>query len=49
MEAESSTLTLSTLFPLMTNFQTIQRRFAFDPSPKFCFAVSEDVSLKIAT
>jgi hypothetical protein len=49
MEAESSTLTLSTLCPLMTISRTIRHPFAFDPSPKFCSVASDDVSLKIAT
>jgi hypothetical protein len=43
METEPSTVTLSTLCPLMTNYRTIRRQFVFDRSTKFCIAAPDDV------
>ena len=47
MKAESSTLILSTLFPLTTINRTIRRRFDSVRSPKSCYAVSKGAWLKI--
>ncbi len=48
MEAEPSTLTLSTIFLLMPIIRTIQRRFDFAQSRRSTFAVSNGVSLQTA-
>ncbi len=48
METEPSTLFLSILFLAMAKGRPIRRRFAFDPSRRSCFAVSNAVSLQTA-
>jgi hypothetical protein len=49
MEAEPSTLTLSTLFPQTTDCHAIRHRFDFDLSPKSCSEASNDVWLQTAS
>jgi len=49
MEAESSSLTLSTPFRLKGFSRTTPLPFAFDPLPRSCFAVSSDALLQTAT
>ncbi|HBJ34961.1 MAG TPA: hypothetical protein DDZ51_09420 [Planctomycetaceae bacterium] len=48
METESSTLSLSKLLQKMASGLAIRRQFAFDRSPKSCFAVSTAVWLLTA-
>ncbi len=49
MEAEPSTLTLSTLFPQTTDCHAIRHRFDFDLSPKLFSEAFNDVWLRTAS